>query len=163
MFAGELSKQPTIKAFIVATFFIAVYLHSLGCCSFTGSRYTLLLSVAKDEVQQSFFINTFLISQMQPTIKNASKANNSTLTRRLTPVMGKKQSAGKPAGITVSITGKRDNRIVHAYWKAICEFFVEETRGKICSEFRLKSKIEAARLLFPEGRKAMRGLTVKIK
>jgi len=94
IFAPEyLSLQPTNSALVEAAFFGSVHnFNSIDCCTLTGSRFIALLSVANDGVQQSFFINSFLISQMQPTVRNASKAKNSTLTSRATCESGKTKS-----------------------------------------------------------------------
>ena len=100
-FASNLSLRATFQVFIVAAFFVsACKSNSIDCCSLTGSRCKALLSLSNDGVQQSFFINSFLISQMRATVRNASKAKHSTLTSTLSGA----KSARIPA-ITVR-TGK---------------------------------------------------------
>ena len=102
---------------------------------------------------------------MPISVKIASEANNSTLLS--TPGRAKSVSlvpkeTGETKSITVTITGV-SNRIIHAYRKIFWEFLVEESRGHIFSELRLTKKIEAARLLYPEARRELRGLTVTLK
>ena len=97
---------------------------------------------------------------MTKQMKNCIDVKNSSVLT--TPNGATSVPAGKPADITVSITGV-SNRIVHAYRKAFYEFLIEETRGYIFTELRLTKKIEAARLLFPEDKQKVRGLNVTIK
>ena len=177
IFAPNLSMHTTIQALFMATFFIFANPATTGCCSLTGSRYNALLSCANDRVQQSFFINTFLFSQMHTTSKTVIGSNQSPKTRptvrKLTPQSdnaviaatepqpaAEKQAARQ--SITVTITGA-NIRYIHAIRKAVYEFMQEETRLLVFSELRLLNKIRAARLLFRDDRKALQGLTVKIK
>ena len=97
---------------------------------------------------------------MDTSVKNASRLS---ITPQSTPAgeTGTLHS-GKPAEtITVIVTGKRNNRIIYAYWKMFYEFMIEETQAHIFNELRFVKKYEAANLLYPEDRKALRGLTVK--
>jgi prophage antirepressor-like protein len=81
-FASELTVEPSIKVLIVVAFFVsACNIDSIGCCNPSDSRPKALLTVPKQGVQQSFFINTFLIRQMERSVKNATGTNNSS-TRR---------------------------------------------------------------------------------
>jgi len=114
IFAPNLSKQPANQVFIAAAFFVSAYiLNSIDCCTLTGSRCKALLSVANDRVQQSFFVNSFLISQMQPTVKNADKAKHSTLTSTSTHETGKKHSIQSNQSTSVDPTQKTFLRVRH--------------------------------------------------
>ena len=68
-----------------------------------------------------------------------------------------------PADITLSLTGKRDNRLIHSLGKSFYELVVELTKGHINAEQRFVRRYEAAALLFPEDMRKLRGQTVKIK
>ena len=102
---------------------------------------------------------------MTGTTMNASKQKRiSTLTSRQAVRKLTTNRTGNPAGsITVNMTVLRNNPYLFALRKSFHEYLSEETKGNIFSELRLTKKIEAARLLYPESLKALRGLTVKIK
>jgi len=67
----------------------------------------------------------------------------------------------KTVPIKVTLTGVR-NPYIYAIRKAFFEFLQEESNGYLCPEARFVRKFEAAALLFPEHRKAIRGRTVII-
>ena len=81
IFAAEfLSLEPTSSALIDAAFFVSKReIDSIDCCTLKSSRFISAVVGSNDGVQQSFFINLILYSQMEPTVKNAIEANNSTL------------------------------------------------------------------------------------
>ena len=64
---------------------------------------------------------------------------------------------GKFAGQFINVTGADNNPYMRCIVKAMREFIVEEIDVTICSELRLSDKIKAARTLFPEERKSLRG------
>jgi len=82
IFAPEFLSKPTTNSVLdEAAFFISARKSdSIGCCSLTGSRFIALLSLANDGFSSLFLFNSFLISQMPTTVRNASKAKRSTLT-----------------------------------------------------------------------------------
>jgi len=163
IFAGELNMRSSIQALIIAVIFLLNWTNSLGCCFSSDSAILALSSFAKVREQQSFLFLNIFNSTMRSSIKNESKANNSSPISVQPTKQAQLHKQGKSADITVSITGKKNNRIVHAYLKAYYEFFVERTHGYIFSEIRLKNKIEAADLLYPEDKRALRCLTVIMK
>jgi len=84
-FALELPLERSIQVFIVATFFVfACNATSIGCCNPSDSRPFALLTVPRQGVQQSFFVNTFFIRQLERSVKNEELENNSTHTSRET-------------------------------------------------------------------------------
>ena len=107
IFAPNLSMTPTNQVFIVAAFFIFAFLsNSIDCCPQTGSRCEALLSVSMTGFNSLFLFNSFLISQMTPTVKDAVKANNSTLTRASAHETGKKHSFQSNQSTSVDPTPK---------------------------------------------------------
>ena len=82
IFAPEfLTVNSSYSAFIEAAFFVSARnSDSIGCCTPSGSRFIALLTSSHVRDQQSFFIHSFLIRQMNSSVKNASKVKHSTLT-----------------------------------------------------------------------------------
>ena len=97
---------------------------------------------------------------MRTSVKNASRLS---ITPQSTPAgeTGTLHS-GKPADITVIVTGKRNNQFVYVICKATYELFVELSKGNIFSELRFQKKFEAASLLYPEDMKALIGKSIKM-
>jgi len=155
-FAASL-EETKILTFICAVFFIAI---SIGCHSNSYCAEKSVIVSSKTEKGSLSSFSTFNFSFMEETMKNQSSPKNSKT--NLTPHSAKtvKSTLGKPADITVQITGKK-NRVIHGYATVIYRFFQEESAGFIFTEYRLKSGIEAARTLYPDDWKALRGLTVK--
>ena len=83
---------------------------------------------------------------MRTTIENASAANNSTSTSRVTNVNR------PPTPVRADITGTRSNKYLFSLRKAVREFLAEDAKGYLNAIYRFNSKVEAARLLFPEDR-----------
>ena len=114
-----------------------------------------------------FFILLFFSAQMNQPTKNATRTMKVVPAARRSHETAKRETAtrrskaGEPPVITVIITGKQNNRYIHALWKATYELFEELTKGYIFTEHRFIKKFDAARTLFPEDLKAIRGLTVK--
>ena len=158
MFAVEFRNAKSNSRLKEAAFFMPTRKSdSIGCCS-SGSRFLKpLLDFANLKRATVFFYLTNIFNPiMRSLIKNANKVNNSNHVSRLTTVSGTTKSE-----ITLALTGVR-NPYLYALRKSFYEFLVEETRGHLFSDLRLKNKIEAARLLFPEARMNLRCKTVKI-
>jgi len=85
IFAPEfLTLVTSNSALMEAAFFVSARnSDSIDCCTLSGSRFIALLTSPNVRVQQSFFINSFLIRQMETSVRNASKAKHSTLTGTL--------------------------------------------------------------------------------
>ena len=161
IFALELNLRNSIRVFIVTIFFISANQNSLGCCFPLDSRCKTLLTFAGSGNDSLFLFNNIISSTMRKSTNECSTGKS--ITEKNTPYSAKTVPTGTPADITVIVTGKRNNRIIHAYWKMFYEFMIEETCGHIFAETRFVKKYEAANLLYPEDRKALRGLTVKFK
>jgi hypothetical protein len=121
---------------------------SIGCCNPSESRFTALLTCPKQRVFNSLFLfKTFLIRQMERSKSNASSANNSTTASRVTH-----ETRPTITPVKADITGTRHNKYVFSLRKAVREFLDEDAKGYMNALYRFNSKIEAARLLFPEDR-----------
>ena len=57
-----------------------------------------------------------------------------------------------PTPVKVDITGTRNNKYLFSMRKAVREFLADDAKGYLNAIHRFNSKIEAARLLFPEDR-----------
>jgi len=76
IFAPELTVRQSIKALIIAVFFISAN-NSLDCCLPSGSRYIALLTVSHNQGNNSlFFINLIFNPTMRQSIKNEGKEKN---------------------------------------------------------------------------------------
>jgi hypothetical protein len=122
-------------------------------------------SVARKRKGLAFYICTQQIFRpMRQNPKTCQTGNNSTgsatANARNSVLKPTTRTKSVPT-ITVTITGKRHNRFMHAMNKATYEFFAELTKGHSCAELRFVKKYEAASLLYPEDRKSLRGKTVK--
>jgi len=154
IFALELKTMPRlIQVFTIAAFFISA--NSLSCCFSQDSRYIALSDVAMSENSSFFYFNNIFSSTMPRPTKQCSTGNNST---ELNPAAGE-----KPARITVTLTGVKNNQFQYTLRKIIFEFIKELTCGYSFAELRFIEKFKAAMLLFPEGAKELFGKTVIIK
>jgi len=159
-FVGELTMRTSIKVFIIAAAFFMPAQDSKGCFFSSGSRCKALLTFANIREKQSFYILKHFYPTMRTSVKNASRLS---ITPQSTPAgeTGTLHS-GKPADITVIVTGKRNNQFVYVICKATYELFVELSKGNIFSELRFQKKFEAASLLYPEDMKALIGKSIKM-
>ena len=81
---------------------------------------------------------------------------------RKTGIYATPQAADKIIGQYINVTGADDNLYLLSIFKAFREFIGEELIGNICTELRFVKKYEAAKTLFPEDRKNLRNMNVKI-
>ena len=72
------------------------------------------------------------------------------------------QSDEKPTGQYIWVTGADGNLYLLSILKAMREFINEEISGSICNELRLINKLEAACTLFPEDRRKINKMNVKV-
>ena len=157
--ALKLTKPASFRVFIATAFFIAVHQNSLCCCIPSDSRCETLLTLACQGT--TAFFNNLIFNPTMPAsvkIERSVKHSSAAITSHSTKTV----TVGKPAEITFILTGKRGNRYLHALSTAIHELLIEETRGFLFAEKRFEKKYEAANLLFPNERRSLRGLTVKI-
>ena len=64
--------------------------------------------------------------------------------------------------VKADITGTRNNKYLFSLRKAVREFLAEDAKGYLNAIYRFNSKVEAARVLFPEDRAKFREcLTLK--
>jgi hypothetical protein len=138
----------------------------------SGSRCETLLTFSKARFNGLFLlIKTLSFRQMRRSEENAANANNSNVELRATcescesgkKVDGSRRKTTKveratpiTGKITVTITGKRNNRYLHACEKSLNDYFSEEQRGFCFNPHRIMSRFDAANTLFPEDRKRLR-------
>ena len=163
IFAFELrNANPDSSVHSSGIFLLPFSKHSIGLLNRLVVVAKHYLGFAKSRFNGLFlFINNFSFREMRIPNENASNARSAS-TSRLTSAAVKKHTIGNPADITVTLTGVK-NPYLYSIRKSFKEFLQEETRGILSSDLRLTKKIEAARLLFPQSRDELRGLTVKIK
>ena len=151
IFALRLTMQASIQVLLIAAFFIATNQNSTGCCISSGSRYLALLTLAKSENNSLLYFKNIFNPTMQASIKNASRSKHS------------RAAIAKNNTITLTLTGVAGNHCKHALRKINYEFLINLTHRDICAKLRFVEKYEAANLLYPKERKALRNQKIIIK
>jgi len=161
-FVAFFGRNKFMNLLCVVFFITTSQVENLGY--YSSGYYTERSVIVPSRTEKVAFLNlnTFNFSFMEGTMKIQSNAKHSNI--KLTPNSAKTVSAsGNPADITLSMTGVKSNRYMHAVRIATFVFLSYETKGYISALENFVACIKAARTLYGDDRKALIGKKVIIK